>query len=97
MVRLSAFWFFNVRTDVDACEADWKLPLGEKSLNPQGLEPASVVPLAFQSDTLPAELSPPHKGILGSRAHNYNYLNTITNDLYIHNFTYHYIISEHVF
>ena len=37
----------------------WKLTLGEKSLVTPGHEPASVLHLAFQSDTLPTELSLP--------------------------------------
>jgi len=38
---------------------NWKLMLGESPLPHQGLEPMSVLHLAFQSDVLPTELSPP--------------------------------------
>ena len=37
----------------------WKLTLWENSLPTRGLEPASVLLLAFQSDALPTELSAP--------------------------------------
>ena len=64
------FGIFNVRTDVDACgctrvlyehrkSLHWKLTVGgtRKSLAAAGLEPASVLHLAFQSpDALPTEL-----------------------------------------
>ena len=63
--------FFYMCTDVDACVCTQGLFrhrkrvctgrwLWEKnSLPHRGLEPTSVLCLAFQSDTLPAELSPP--------------------------------------
>ena len=72
MLWLPVFGIFNVLTDVDACDCTrglyrhckslhWKLALGEKNPLPhQGLEAASVLCLAFQSDALPTELSPPH-------------------------------------
>ena len=40
-------------------ESALKLALGEKSLIAPGIEPASVLRLAFQSDVLPTELSRP--------------------------------------
>ena len=61
---------FNVLTDVDAGDCTrglyghrkrghWKLTLEKNPLPHRGLEPASVLRLAFQSDALPAELFPP--------------------------------------
>ena len=71
MAWLPVFGIFNVHTDVDACnctrglyrhresalEVDWQ----KNPLPQQVLEPASVLCLAFKSDTLPTELYlPPH-------------------------------------
>ena len=70
MVWLPMFGIFNVRTDADACDCTRGLYghrervctgswLWEKKPMPHlGLEPASVLRLAFQSDALPAELFP---------------------------------------
>ena len=67
------FGISNVRTDVDACDSTQGLYrchkrvctgswLWKKNCLPhQGLEPMSVLPLAFQSDALPTELSLPLK------------------------------------
>ena len=64
------FQIFDVRTDVDACNCTWglygrckslhgKLTLGENNpLLYGGLGPVLGLHLAFQSDTLPTELSP---------------------------------------
>ena len=64
------FQIFDVRTDVDACNCTWglyghckslhgKLTLGENNpLLYRGLGPVLGLHLAFQSDTLPTELSP---------------------------------------
>ena len=62
------FGIFNVRTDVDAhgsCtdtvrESALEVDCGKTNPLPHhGLEPASVLRRAFQSDALPTELSPP--------------------------------------
>ena len=69
MAWLPLFGIFNEHTDVDACdctrgavqtlqesalEVDWeKIPLPY-----QGLKPASVLHLDFQSNALPTDLSP---------------------------------------
>ena len=67
MVWLPVFGIFNVHTDVDACDCTRELYghrkrvctgsyLWEKNPLPhRGLEPASVLRLAFQSDRLPSE------------------------------------------
>ena len=69
MAWLPVFGIFNVRADVDACdctqglyghresalEVDWQ----KNHLPQRVLEPASVLCLAFKSDALPTELSPP--------------------------------------
>ena len=71
MVWLSVFKIFNMCTDVDACVCTRGLFrhckrvctgrwLWEKNPLPHWeLKPTSVLCLAFQSDTLPTELSPP--------------------------------------
>ena len=68
MVWLPVFGIFNVCTDVDACNCTQGLCghskrvciwnwLWEKNPSPhQGLEPLSVLHLAFQSDALPTKL-----------------------------------------
>jgi len=66
MVWLTVFWIFNVHTHVDGCNfthgmyghLHWRSTLGEENPLPHwGLEPASLLRLAFQSDALPTELS----------------------------------------
>ena len=64
MVLVPVFETVCVRTDVGACDCTrWLSALGVdcvKQLLPhRGFEPASVLRLAFQSDTLPTELYPP--------------------------------------
>ena len=68
MVWLPVMGILNVRTDVDACDcaqgctdtirvSALEMDSGrEKNLLQQGLEPASVLHLAIQSDALPTEL-----------------------------------------
>ena len=69
----ASVWDFNVNTDVDACdctrgggctdtvqESALEVDSGRKE-NPmphRGLEPVSVLRLAFHSDAVPTELSP---------------------------------------
>ena len=71
MVWLTVFGIFNVRTDADVCDSTRRLyghrkrisagsGIYEKNPLPHlGLEPASVLHLAFRSDAVPTELSPP--------------------------------------
>ena len=70
MVRMSVFGIFNVRTDADVCDCTrghyghrnivraGRWPREKNPLLHRGLEPASVLRLAFLSDDLPTELSP---------------------------------------
>ena len=66
MVWLPVFGSFDLYTDEDACHCTWGLhrhskrdSRRKKTLPCIGFKPASVLRLAFQSDTLPTELSCP--------------------------------------